>query len=134
MKQTNNVCKMYITACKLAQDGLFSPAVIFIVNIIKTNKVNQIQFARYINYASLKSFQGGTNVCCRYLEQFYNSAGEDRKYFDDFLAPLRAPHDTMLNGGIMYTCSWPFETDRGLLSLAQTHIYKRSPYIMSRQH
>lgn len=50
--QTNNVCK--ITASKLAEDGLFSPAVIFIVNIIKTNKVNQIQFTTYIN--SLKSF------------------------------------------------------------------------------
>lgn len=125
---------MYITASKLAQDGLFSPAIIFVVNIIKTNKVNQIQFTRYINYASLKSFQGITNVWSWYLKQFYNSAGKDHKYFDDFLAPLRTSHDTTLNSRIMDTCSWLLDIDRGLVTLMQTPICKQSPYIMSSQH
>lgn len=30
---------MYLTVSKLAQDALFPPAAVFIVNIIKTNKV-----------------------------------------------------------------------------------------------
>lgn len=69
-----------------------------------------------------------------YLKQFYNSAGKDRKYFEDFLAPMRAPHGTVLNGRIMYTCSWLLETDRGFLTWMQTSICKKSPHIMPRQH
>lgn len=73
---------------------------VLLVNTIETNKVNHIHLRRCITCAACKSYQGITNV--RYLEQFYfikhikfcrfyNSAGKGRKYFDDFLAQLRAP-------------------------------------------
>ena len=66
-------------------------------------------------------------VQCLYLKLFYNSAGTDRKYFDGFLAPSRAPHGTMLYGGIMDIGSWLLGKDTvGTYTDTNTHLQAES--------